>query len=162
MTTFISDGSYGFNFWAITLPANFPTYPPETSLSFLIAAGYPLDEVTFGDVIYGFTNDRLVIACEVLEMMTPPELQVCIDENRSKNTIRSFEITAVRTRVMPVDVEDPYIQGTTDCWPDEFRQEILEAFHDSQALSQSISGAAMYFDLGAGIDLFESITRKGN
>ena len=162
MITFQSNGSYGFNYWAITLPANFETRPPETAQSFLIAADYPMDEVTFGDVIYGFKNDRLVIACEVLQMTTPPELQVRIDEKDSEKTIRSFQITTVRTRVMPVDVEAPYVQAVTG-WPDdEFRQEILESFHDSQALSQSISGAALYFDLGAGNNLLECITRKQN
>lgn len=92
-----------FDYWGIDLPSSFVVPPPETKLSFILGDHSPhIDdfEVKYGDVIYGFIGGQMVIACEVIDMLTPPEAQAVILNGDTR-----YYLTTVAARVMPVKPE---------------------------------------------------------
>lgn len=141
-----------FDYWGIELPSSFVVPPPETKLSFVLGdkTGYLNEpEVKFGDVIYGFVEGKMVIACEVIDMVTPPEAQVVIATQE-----QPCYLTTVTTRVMPVRPEILYRPGLlTD---DDVPIPLLEGIDNAQqeargwGLEQLGGVAWRWWDTGLG------------
>ena len=146
MAIFNDDGSYGFNYWAVDQPSTYSAPPAETPVTFILGTHDEETEVTFGDVIYCFRDDRLLMACEVLEMLTPPSHQAVVSDSNDDPNANRCILTAVRARVMPVF---PYILYTSDCTMDDgmsFQESIQYHLHKSRRAGWGIRGVAWEFD----------------
>lgn len=146
MAIFIEDGSYGFNYWAIDLPSTYSAPCAETAVTFILGTQDEEAGVTFGDVIYCFRDNRIIMACAVLEMLTPRQLQAVVSDSDDGSDSQEYILTVVRTRVMPVF---PYILYTRDYTMDEgmsFQESIQYHLHESRRAGGGLQGVAWEFD----------------
>ena len=131
MFTFYPPPCEMFDYWGIDLPSSFVVPPPETKLSFILGDHSPhIDdfEVKYGDVIYGFIGGQMVIACEVIDMLTPPEAQAVISNGDAR-----YYLTTVATRVMPVRPEILYRPGGLTEDDEPMAEAIAKAQADARA-----------------------------
>lgn len=131
MFTFCPPPCQMFDYWGIVLPRRFVVPPPEAKLSFVLGDHSPhIDDfvVNFGDVIYGFVDGQMVIACEVIDMLTPPETQVVISDGDTR-----YYLTTVVTRVMPLRPEILYRTGLLTEDDEPMAEGIAKAQCDAQA-----------------------------
>lgn len=120
-----------FSYWGVDLPDDFVAPPAETNMSFMLCCGSPRTddfEVSSGDVIYGFANGRLVVACVILDMLTLPETQVVLTFGEDR-----CYLTTVVARVMPVRPEILYRSQ----WSTENGEPLAEAIRKAQRDSQA-------------------------
>ncbi len=153
MLNFVEPPCEMFDYWGIELPSSFVVPPFETELSFVLGRRFSYTgefDVNYGDVIYGFVDGTMVIACEVTAMITPPETQVVI----TVGEVQCY-LTTVMARVMPLRPEILYRPGllTEDCEP--MTEGIERAQIDARegGLPQ-LGGVGWFWDLGLGNDIF--------
>ncbi len=153
MLNFVEPPSEMFDYWGIELPGSFLVPPPETELSFVLGhrSSYAGEfEVKYGDVIYGFVNGKIVIVCEVVDMIALPETQVVI-------TVEEIPcyLTTVRARVMPLRPEILYRPGLLTEDGEPMSEEIEKAQIDAKQWGlPQLGGVGWFWDLGLGNDIF--------
>jgi hypothetical protein len=168
MQMFEEDASSYSRFWAIELPDSF-SRPRSRSVQTLILATPNFDyEILNTDVIYGFVNSRIALAFMVLETLTPPALQVTVDDfDRDRDgdgdgDCAASYLSAVRVSVLPARTEILYKENCTTVNYELMSDALAEALDEFRLHHNPIRGVGWAFNSNLGIDMFNILDSDFN
>lgn len=145
------------NYWAIELPESFPDHRAETIITLQIVSTTPDQIVRYGDVIFGFVDNHIVVACEIVDMLTSPGLQAVIHAEEPGQAV-VYQVSAVKARVMQVNLGGLYKfeHKLTDA-DHTLHKSIDKALETGRNKYQLTRGAAWAFDTDIGEETFTNI-----
>jgi hypothetical protein len=157
MIQFQDDYTEQQGYWAIDLPESFPDYRADATLHFQLITRDERASITVGDVIFGFIDDQIIVACQVLDMLTPPDLQTRIHDHKIE-PISAYTLTTVSTRVMFVNLGGLYKAKWRMTEQDHaLMNNIDKALSEGRERYNHIRGAAWAFDFAIGDEAFNCI-----
>jgi hypothetical protein len=157
MIQFQDDYTEQQGYWAIDLPESFPDYRADATLHFQLITRDERASITVGDVIFGFIDDQIIVACQVLDMLTPPDLQTRIHDHKIE-PISAYTLTTVSTRVMFVNLGGLYKAKSRMTEHDHaLMKNIDKALSEGRERYNHIRGAAWAFDFAIGDEAFNCI-----
>jgi hypothetical protein len=157
MIQFQDDYTEQQGYWAIDLPESFPDYRADTTLNFQVITRDERANITVGDVIFGFIDDQIIVACQVLGMLTPPDLQTRIHDHKIESIV-AYTLATVSARVMFVNLGGLYKFKSRMTEHDHaLMKNIDKALSEGRERYNYILGAAWAFDFAIGDEVFNCI-----
>ncbi len=145
------------NYWAIDLPESFPHHRAETIITLHLVNTNPDQIVSYGDVVFGFVDNHIVVAGEIVNMLTSPGLQAVIYAEETGQTV-VYQVSAVKIRVMMVNLGGLYKfkHNLTDA-DRTLHKNIDKELETGRNKYQLTRGAAWAFDTDIGEETFTNI-----
>ena len=145
------------DYWAIYLLESFPNHRAETLITLQIVNTHLDKIIGYGEVVFGFVDNSLAIACEIVDMLTSPGLQAVIHAEEAGEMV-IYQVSAIKARVMRVNLGGLYKFDDKLTEADHIlHKNIDKALEVGREKYQNKRGAAWTFDTDIGAEVLSNI-----